>query len=382
MTNSIPAAVYPKILQLIIFPTEKCNFRCTYCYETFEVGKMKRPIIEAVKKLISSRVNRGSLEALTLSWFGGEPLLASEVIYEIAEFSKQFSDSGVFRVFGGDLTTNAYLLTVPTLRKLCELKQSAFQVSLDGYGAGHDATRKYASGKGTFDVIWANLLAARKTDLDFKITLRCHMTRDNASSMEQLIDAICTEFEGDKRFNVFFKPIENLGGPNSKSMSTLGHSDAASRIKPLEQRLKEAGFGVTACIDGPESATGAGASVGVGTLLAESERSQTLSAPQKVSTAKPYEGYICYAAKPNSLIIRADGSIGKCTVLLDDPRNHVGRLNSDGTLTMDSGLVSSVWMRGFVSRDPKELGCPAQNLPKLPPKETAVKFLRDLPAPA
>ena len=30
-------------LNLIILPTEACNFRCTYCYETFENKKMPRP---------------------------------------------------------------------------------------------------------------------------------------------------------------------------------------------------------------------------------------------------------------------------------------------------------------------------------------------------
>ena len=32
-------------LNLIILPTEACNFRCTYCYETFENKKMPRPVL-------------------------------------------------------------------------------------------------------------------------------------------------------------------------------------------------------------------------------------------------------------------------------------------------------------------------------------------------
>ena len=42
-------------LELIILPTEKCNFRCTYCYEDFAIGKMKRETINAVKELIKRR---------------------------------------------------------------------------------------------------------------------------------------------------------------------------------------------------------------------------------------------------------------------------------------------------------------------------------------
>jgi uncharacterized protein len=35
----VGAALSPRFQQLTILPTEKCNFRCTYCYEDFELGK-------------------------------------------------------------------------------------------------------------------------------------------------------------------------------------------------------------------------------------------------------------------------------------------------------------------------------------------------------
>jgi len=42
-------------LNLIILPTEACNFRCTYCYETFENKKMPRPVVTGIKSLIDRR---------------------------------------------------------------------------------------------------------------------------------------------------------------------------------------------------------------------------------------------------------------------------------------------------------------------------------------
>jgi uncharacterized protein len=44
-----------KVQELTLFPTEKCNFRCTYCYEDFLIGKMPKKVIEGVKNLIRSR---------------------------------------------------------------------------------------------------------------------------------------------------------------------------------------------------------------------------------------------------------------------------------------------------------------------------------------
>lgn len=362
--STVPAALYPKLLELIILPTEKCNFRCTYCYETFEVGKMKRSTIDAIKKLIQARADRKTLDVLSLSWFGGEPLLAKEVIFEISRYAHDLHRNGVIPNFGGSLTTNGYLLDTETLTTLVGLRQGSFQISLDGFGKGHDATRRYASGAGTFDVIWKNLLAAKKTDLEFAITLRLHMTRENEESQNELVDQICSEFGGDKRFNVFFKPIENLGGPNAKQLKTLGHSSARERLIGLQEKLKSACLETSAVIDGPESATGSKAiTVGAGSQLQSAEKSADERAGNPL---RSYSGYICYAAKPNSLMIRANGTIGKCTVMLDDPRNKVGVLNPDGTVTLDSQLISSMWMRGFMSQEARELECPAQNLPRMP----------------
>ena len=39
-------------LELIIMPTEKCNFRCSYCYEDYKKGKMKRPVIDGIINLV------------------------------------------------------------------------------------------------------------------------------------------------------------------------------------------------------------------------------------------------------------------------------------------------------------------------------------------
>lgn len=280
---------------------------------------------------------------------------------------------GGLKGVSGDLTTNAYLLDDETLGRLIKAKQNSFQISLDGYGAGHDKTRRYINGSGTFDRIWANLLSAKASKHEFSITLRCHQTRENESSMVELVEQVSKTFAGDSRFNVFFKSIENLGGPNTKDLKKMETSVAETRVKKLQEILDAANLTSSAVLDGPESATGKQNIVGAGSKLEEFEGRTPADAPAKKGLAA-YEGYICYAAKPNSLMIRADGTIGKCTVLMNDPRNRVGQLNADGTVTLDSEKISRVWMRGFVSEKPMELGCPAQGLPRLT-KETPVEFV-------
>ena len=65
-------------LELTLFVTERCNFRCTYCYEDFSKGRMRPDVVAAVQTLIRTRASDG-LKELHLSFFGGEPLLAKQV---------------------------------------------------------------------------------------------------------------------------------------------------------------------------------------------------------------------------------------------------------------------------------------------------------------
>src|SRR5215211_2329775 len=70
-------------LHLIVLPTEQCNFRCTYCYEDFSIGRMSSEVIQGVKRLIDRRLP--SLKSLSVSWFGGEPLLGRAIVEDISE---------------------------------------------------------------------------------------------------------------------------------------------------------------------------------------------------------------------------------------------------------------------------------------------------------
>jgi uncharacterized protein len=72
--------------------------------------------------------------------------------------------------------------------------------------------------------------------------------------------------------------------------------------------------------------------------------------------------YICYAAKPNSLLIRANGRISKCTVALNDEFNHIGEIHQDGSLTIDNQKLYP-WLRGFSTMNHKDLQCPLATFP-------------------
>lgn len=312
------SAVDERLFELILFPTEKCNFRCTYCYEDFKVGKMARPVIDGVKALIDHKL--GTIRDLTVQWFGGEPLLAVPVIEEISEHILSRISTRPDVAYRAIMTTNGYLLGPAVYERMVSLGVCHFQVSFDGDEDVHDTTRRTADASGDgFRRIWENLRSIKRSRSSAEVVLRLHLTAENTRSIQALVERLVCEFGGDDRFWVFFKPVSRLGGPNDASLPILGEEEA--------ERLK--------C------------------------RLAGTAAPRlQVFNERFDRGpYVCYASKANSLAVRADGTIAKCTVALSDESNRVGRLLEDGRIAFDRERLMS-WLRGLESLDPGELACP------------------------
>jgi uncharacterized protein len=73
-------------------------------------------------------------------------------------------------------------------------------------------------------------------------------------------------------------------------------------------------------------------------------------------TSKNFE-YICSAARANCFVVRADGCLNKCSLVLNEEMNKVGRIRKDGRLDLDVSKMRG-WIRGIVSGNTQELVCP------------------------
>ena len=142
--------VVPRKLSLIINPTEQCNFRCKYCYESFNNGEMSKEVQEKVISYVRNNIHKYS--GLNVSWFGGEPLLAME---GVAYLSEQFIKiCSFYKVpYRANITTNGYCLDIDTFRKLIDLHVNYFQITIDGIATIHDKQRTTISGKGSYNRI-------------------------------------------------------------------------------------------------------------------------------------------------------------------------------------------------------------------------------------
>ena len=78
-------------LNLVLVPTLNCNFNCPYCFENGK--KVSRMDDNTINNLIAFIRDSEYAKELTLTWYGGEPLLAGYEFYEHAlnQLSTQLS---------------------------------------------------------------------------------------------------------------------------------------------------------------------------------------------------------------------------------------------------------------------------------------------------
>jgi uncharacterized protein len=307
-----------RLLQLIIFPTEQCNFRCGYCYEDFKIGRMTPNVVAGIKNLVSRRTD---LQQLNISWFGGEPTVALDIVYELSEFFSKIS-AARFCNYTSHMTTNGYKLNRETLAHLIALGVTDYQITLDGPPGDHDKKRVLANGRGTYQRIMSNLEQMRSSSLDFTVTIRLHFSPDNIATIGDFVTHLDVNFLCDNRFSINLHPIERLGGPNNALIGILDREEETRVLKRLHSLI---------------------------THRKEQHH---------------YYGcgnYICYAARPNSFAIRANGRLAKCTVALNRPANDIGYLCEDGTLVLDQDRHNK-WLSGWGTQDADFLACPAGKL--------------------
>lgn len=329
----IAASVTNRGLKLIINSSEQCNLRCVYCYETFALGHMKLDVAKAIVRLIEHRVADG-LDWLEIHFFGGEPLGAWNTVKYIAGSAHELCQQHNVELLGG-MTTNSTLLHKDRLEWLVQRGIGAFQITLDGPREIHDARRVSSQKTGSFDVVWQRLAMMRASNLPgLEVTIRIHFDASSwpiLAGQPSFLDTIIETFvRHDPRFKLFFHPVENWGAGSGEGIKFFDtKKDSGAALRDLLTRVSDAGLG-----------------------------------PNQVSQLREgceigESGYqVCYAARANAFVIRADGAVSKCTVAFDDGRNVVGRLTKEGELIIDHELHKP-WLRGLVSGDASALACPA-----------------------
>ncbi|WP_353573052.1 radical SAM protein [Candidatus Albibeggiatoa sp. nov. BB20] len=164
-------AYAPAHLLLQWHVTERCNLRCSHCYqETYTRNdelsfEQLLGILEQYKSLLdifSQRLSRPVRGHINVT--GGEPFSRCDFLDLLAVFAEHRD------VFGFAILSNATFIDAAMAKQLHQLKPRYIQVSIEGTEQTHDAIR----GKGNFKQTLAGLAELRKAGIYTVISFTAH----------------------------------------------------------------------------------------------------------------------------------------------------------------------------------------------------------------
>ncbi len=204
-------ATHPRSMMLLV--AQGCNLKCTYCYEVSNDWHSPgtRMTANDAEEAVDEFFRRaGPRPDLSITFFGGEPLLNFEVIRSTVAYANTEA-ARLGKNVGFTITTNATRFSEEVMDFLVEHEFSVM-VSMDGDQESHDAYRVDLAGKGTHAKVEQSvkkLLAKQNAAGVRPLQIRATLAREN--------------LDGERAGNYF----ESLG--NARIMIGSNHGTAFSK---------------------------------------------------------------------------------------------------------------------------------------------------------
>lgn len=237
-------------LTLTIAPTLACNFCCPYCYEK---GREYINMSEAVQNQLALQIKEKyqHIHELTISWYGGEPLLALETIKSLTNKIKKVLPSNC--KYTADMVTNGYNLTKQVAEQLKALDINYVQVTLDGSKKAHDSRRILHNQRPTFEHILKNL---RDCADILNISIRINVDKTNIDQATEIFDWL-EKYRLKGKIGYYLAPVDDINGvcnnhicmerPQFAKKETIFYKEGIKRGF-LYQGVKPSNYGICGAI--------------------------------------------------------------------------------------------------------------------------------------
>jgi len=298
----INSVISPNDLKLVFSVTENCNFRCKYCYESHQNISISSDLRDDL--ILYVRNNIQKVNELSISWFGGEPLMEKELIMDMSEKLIRICNFNKRR-YSAFITTNGYLLDIKTFEDLLKCRINIFQITVDGVESTHNYNRPFVNGGYTFEKIINNLNEIKKSkNKNFHIIIRTNVTYEIYNNIEEYITLISNLCEGDDRFSVMIH-YASAWNPEIEEDFKLKIFNDRDNVLDFYNRLigSKRKIKFTFMID-----------------------------PQNAS---------CFYASKNRFFIRPNGEIHVCSVFSEKKENIIGYL-SNGNISLKDNYFSKI----------------------------------------
>lgn len=221
---------YDYVITYIVFTTTACNARCDYCYEkgTLNIETMTEKTAEdLIQFIIKHRYPNGEIN---LQWFGGEPLLNTNVIDYICSRLRELEIP-----YKSTMISNAYLFNQENINKAKELwNLKDCQITIDGLFEDYNTIKNYVySDIDAFTTLIDNIKNILK-DTDIHIKVRFNISNDNIFKMYNTISFLKDEFSDDAKLGkISFYVNELFDIMHDESLAIDGFKEELERITSI-----------------------------------------------------------------------------------------------------------------------------------------------------
>ena len=224
------------ITHYTILPTTSCNARCYYCFEQgIKQITMTPQTINNVLEFIDAHCGIG--KSIRISWFGGEPTVASKQISKICE---GLQSKGID--FASDITTNGYLFDSELVKLAVEkwnLKRA--MICLDGTEKTYNRVKAYINAADNpFYRVIHNI--GLLVDNHVQVSVRMNFDLNNASEFVQLIAEIDKFFHNNPLISVSVHPIVGEYLDNDGVVAHASDSWFEKKVVELNDIARKAGY--------------------------------------------------------------------------------------------------------------------------------------------
>lgn len=209
------------IKNLYIEITNKCNYKCIYCYNDSQANKTSFIAREKYERLLYTFMLHG-LKDVSLS--GGEPFLHPDLF----SFLKYNNDCSL----STRIITNASQIDMDIASKLAEYKSISYLVALDG---PTKEVNDLSRGKGTFQKTMIGINNLIQCGLSRSVMIKCNLTHYNYTYIRHMIE-LCEKLEVNK---VVFSII--LPSGRASNLKVIDEEKDESLIANIYQQINGTG---------------------------------------------------------------------------------------------------------------------------------------------
>lgn len=215
------------ITAITIAPTMECNARCYYCFEKGAIqGTMTD---ETADKTAEFLIKKCTEKKLYIAWFGGEPLMADNIITRITQ--KLYESNMDIE---STVTTNGILIDERMIENFKFWNVTRVQITLDGLGEEYNRIKRFTINcANPFERIMQNIELLIKNNVT--VHLRVNYYSKSYDVVKQTMDYLHERFGDYNKLYIYGVPLDL---PDKKGYSEFDDDEGDIFLHVLDDSLK------------------------------------------------------------------------------------------------------------------------------------------------